>query len=277
MINKLHLFLIVFVLLPFQAHAGKDNPWDMKLPFKNATINYTLSGMENGTETLYIADHGKKTAKYHSATMNMMGMTKKTENIEIMDPDWIYTFDLVEKTGVKAVNPQKYMIEEYNKLSKAEKKQVHKNSEEMASGPMMMGMNAKVEKKAKVLLGQECDKVTFMGTTVYTIPESGIALLTESKMMGLNIRSEATEIKKGAPPKKVFKHPEGIEAVMDPEADAMARSMAKQTMDMLKDPEASKKMSEGGGMPLAPQQDMSPEEQQEMEQAMEALKNIFGN
>jgi len=278
MLKRILVLLVAALVLPSISFAGSDNPWDKKLPFKKATINYVLSGLENGTETLYIKDYGRTTAKYHKGTMKMMGMTTMSETIEFIDPEWIYTFDLTENTGTKSVNPEKYMIEEYNKLSKSEQKQVIKNSEAMATGPMMEGLNAKVEKNAKKIMGYDCDKMTMMGSTIYTIHETPIALLTESNMMGMVIKIEATDIKKGSPPKNVFKHPESITPEMDPQADAMARSMAKQTMDMLKDPEAMKKASSSKPMQQSPnQQQISPEEQQQMEKAMEALKGIFGN
>ncbi len=275
---KKAIVLLLAMLLPVFANAGEKNPWDIKLPFKKATINYAISGMENGTETLYIKAYGKETAKYHKTTMNMMGMTKTNESVEFMDPDWIYIYDLQEQTGTKAVNPQKYMIEEYNKLSSAEKEQVIKNSKALASGPMFGGISSEIEENAINILGYSCDKMTIMGTTVYTIHEVGLPLKTESNMMGMKMLVEATNIEEKAPPKKYFKHPEGITPVMDPEADAMARSMAKETITMLKDPEATQKASENRPMMRPPaQQDMTPEEQQQMEQAMEALKNIFGN
>ena len=270
--------MLVLLFLPMIAHGKSDNPWEKKLPFGGATITYALSGSENGSEILYIRDGGRLTAKYHKGTMKILGMAQQTETLQITDPDWIYTFDLMKKTGTKKTNPQKYMIEEYNKLSNKEKQQVKKNGEDMATGPMMAGMNVTVVKKAKKILGYECDSAEVMGSTVYTIHDSPIALLSETNMMGMKIRIEATDIDTGTPAKKFFKHPEGITPVMDKESDAMARSMAKQTMDMLKDPEGVQK----AGTNSAPaarqknQEEISPEEQQEMEEAMEMLKGIFG-
>ena len=152
----------------------------------------------------------------------------------------------------------------------------------MGSGAMFVGIHAEVEKNAAQILGYDCDKMTFMGTTVYAIHDVGLPLKTEANMMGMQMVMEATKINKGSSPKKYFSHPPGITPVMDPQADAMARSMAQQTMNMLKDPEAAKNAS--GNRPMMgnpnqqPQQpQMTPEEQQQMEQAMEALKNIFGN
>ena len=275
--KKCLLFLVV-CLVPALSCAASENPWESKLPFKTATIEYSISGMEKGGETVYIRDYGRETATYRSSVMSMMGMNQVTETIEFMDPDWVYSFDVKEGTGTKVANPQKYMIEEYNKLSKAEKDQVVKNSEEMSGGPLFGGMSADVEKNAAVILGYNCDRVSFMGATVYTIPKTGVALKTESNMMGMKMLIEATKIDEGSAPDKFFKHPEGITPVMDPEADAMARTMARETMTMLKDPDAAEKSQNSPMMlPGMQQQDMTPEERQQMEEAMEMLKGVFGN
>jgi len=46
-------FMLGILLISVSASAS-DNPWEMTLPFKSATIKYELSGMETGNETLYI-------------------------------------------------------------------------------------------------------------------------------------------------------------------------------------------------------------------------------
>lgn len=269
--------LIMFLLIPALLNAKENNPWDRKLPFKRVTIEYTLSGVEKGSETLYIRDYGKETVRYHKTTTTMMGMTMINETITITDPDWVYTFDLNEKSGTKAVNPQKYMIEEYNKLSREEKNQLLKNSEELGTS-MSGNSGGEVEKNAEKILGYSCDKMTVMGATVYTIHDTDIALKTESNMMGMAIKMEATKIDKGSVSKKIFQHPKGITPILDSQSDALARAMAKQMMATLKDPEAAQKAADNKPAAQDPkQEDMTPEEQQQLEKAMEALKGIFGS
>lgn len=271
--KKIVSFLLMMILLvPVLVSSGDDNPWDKTLPFKEATIKYSLSGVEKGTETLYIRKNGEETAKFHKTTTTMMGMTMANETIEVTDADWVHTFNMIEKTGAKVANPQKYMIEEYDKLSQKEKEQVLKNSKEFG-----VSMGGQVEKNAVKILGFDCDMATAMGTTIYSIHDTGIPLKTESNVMGMTIIVEATNIDEGAVSQKFFDHPKGITPVLNLESDAMARSMAKQTMDMLKDPEASKKTTSLPASQNFNQQEMTPEEQEQMEKAMEALKGIFGN
>ncbi len=267
------LFLLALVLL--LPSGSLANPWEMKLPFAEATITYELSGMETGEEVLYIKDHGLRTATYRTTSTSMFGMTMKNRTVEITDPDWVYTFDLQEQTGTKSINPQKLMVEEFSKLSDEERKKVEKNAETMGTS-MMQGMQGTVEPKAREILGYPCDKTTMMGVTVYSIHGSSIPLLTDSNMMGISMKSTATSISEDPVDEKHFRFPDGIEPQPDPEADRMAQIMAEQTLAMLKDPEAFKKENKSL---LGPQDqgDISPEDQQQMEEAMNALKGLFGN
>jgi len=278
--GKLGLSIALVFLMPIMAVAGSSNPWERKLPFKAATIQYTLSGMETGSETLYIRNQGKETATYKNSKMSMMGTTTASETVQIESPDWVYDFDLTTRTGTKMVNPQKYIIEEYQRLSASEKRQVEENLKQIGL-PMSMAMGGKIEQKVTKILGYDCDRVQMMGTTVYSIHETGIPLQMESNMMGMNIRKEATSVNEGAVDAKYFALPVGIEAVADPQGDAMARSMAQQTIATLKSPDGAKKMQEQSPinlmMPQGDGQQMSPEEKQAMEQAMEMMKGIMGN
>lgn len=266
----LFVLLAVILLIPVGALA---NPWEKKLPFKEATINYELSGMETGQEVLYVKEHGKRTAEYRTTSTSMFGMTMKNKTVEITTPDWVYSFDLQERSGTRSINPQKLMIEEFDKLSAADKKKVEKNAQEMGM-TMMQGMQGSVEQKAQEILGYPCDRATMLGVTVYSIHGTSVPLLTESNMMGISIKSAATSISEGGVDEQYFQFPEGIEPQSDPEADRMAGVMAEQTIAMLKDPETFKKENQGR---MSPQGDISPEDQQKMEEAMNTLKGLFGN
>lgn len=272
-------FLLVFVILmvlPVGVFAGDKSPWEAKLPFEAASIQYTISGMENGTEVTYIRDYGKEVASYHTAKTSMMGMVMVNETVDITTPDWVYRFDLTNQTGTQQVNPEKYMIEEYQKLSKAEQKQVRENGEKMG-GSVAEGFGGNVQQNAEKILGYSCDRAEMMGTIVYSIHGTGIPLRMESNMMGMNMKIEATSVDVGKVADKFFQLPEGIEPSLDPQSDAIARSMAKETIDMLKDPKGAEKMQkkamEGG---MQSNKEMTPEQQEQMEQAMEMLKGMFG-
>lgn len=272
--------ILVFALLllsgtPVYVSAGNTSPWETRLPFENVTIQYTITGMENGTERVYIRDFGRESATYHTTNTTMMGMTIVNETVDIDTPDWIYRFDITHGTGTKSVNPEKYMIQEYAILSSVDKKQLTKNAGQLG-GSFAEGLGAVVEQNVKTILGYSCDRAEVMGSVVYTIHSTGLPLLVESSMMGMTMKMEAISVETGMVADAYFQFPQGIEARVDPESDTMAREMAKRTVAMLTDPEAAKKPM---GMPMIQpggQEQMTPEERQQMQQAMEMMKEMFG-
>ncbi|MBU1137669.1 MAG: hypothetical protein KKA76_01705, partial [Proteobacteria bacterium] len=150
--RKCLIAVMLVFLMPLGAFAGNKSPWEMELPFKSATIHYTIRGIENGSEVKYIRDYGREVATYHTTKTSMMGMTMVTETVDIDTPDWQYHFDLSQRTGTKSVNPQKYMIEEYNKLSKAERKQLEENAEKMGKS-VTDGFGGTIQQNAEKILG----------------------------------------------------------------------------------------------------------------------------
>ncbi len=272
-------FLFGFMMLLFvstNALAAEESPWEKKLPFKHATIQYTISGMENGNEVLYVRDYGREEARYHTTKTSMMGMTMVNQTVDITTPDWVYSYDLTNHEGTKNVNPEKYMIAEYNKLTKAEKKEVNKNAEEMGVS-VMKGFGGQVQQNAKKIHGYSCDRAEMMGTVTYSIHGTGIPLLMESNMMGINMKIEATSVDKGKVDEKFFQHPQGIEAVLDPQSDAIAQSMARETIAMLKNPDGAEKLQKKAMEERMGEQDqLTPEQQNQAEQAMQMLQGLFG-
>jgi len=273
MSKKLLLLFMMLLLFPASAPAGEESPWEARLPFESATIHYTISGTEDGSEILYIRKYGREVATYHTTKTSMLGIVIVNETVAIDNSDWLYHFDLTEKTGTKSVNPEKYMIEEYNKLSEEEQKLVVKNGEKMGVA-MAEGFGGAVQQNVEIIHGYSCDRAEMMGTVAYSIHGSGIPLLVENNMMGLIMKIEATSIDVGEVADKYFQFPEGIEAHFDSGSDAVAREMAKQTIASLKDSESL----ENRRLPIlkAQQPQMTPEEQEQMQQAMELLKGMFG-
>jgi len=288
--NKQWLLPVSMILLLFACPAWSEElPWEKKLPFKEATIHYELTGMEQGKETLYIRDHGRRQAKQHQGTATVMGTTKKTETVQLTDPDWVYMYDLVEKKGSKTTNPNKLYQAEYNKLTGEEKKNFEKNAKEM--GANMMGQfGGSVKQKGGKILGYDCDIVTVGGiSTVYTLHDTGIPLRAEASVMGMNNATSATKIDTSTGgPDSAFAPPAGIVATLDQDMETMMASMIKDTVDTLKKPDGAKQMQQAGpmgmmggaGMQKMMQKEMqdegmSPQEQQEMMRQMnEAMQQM---
>ena len=264
---------------------GADLPWEMKLPFKEATIHYALSGSQQGQETLYIKDAGRLRAKYHKASATMMGVTTSNDTVEFIDPDWIYTYDLAAKTGAKTTNPAKVYQAEYNKLSATEKKNFEKNAQEFGAG-MMSQFGGSVSRSSGQVLGYDCEVITVNNgmSTVYQLRGSDLPLRTDVSVMGMQNSTVATKVDTAtAIPATAFTHPAGITAVQDAQADAMMISTIQGMVQSLKEPDGAKTMQQGGAaamMQPAMQQAMeedglSKEEQQEMmRQMQEAMQQM---
>lgn len=277
--KKCHVLVVSLLLLVLSSLAwGENLPWEMQLPFKEAIIQYDLMGNQQGKEVLYINDYGKLRAKHHASTTTVMGTANKTETIEIIDPDWIYSYNLIEKKGEKTTNPRKFYQAEYNKLTAEEKRNFEKNSKELGAG--MVGKHGgSVKQNAEKILGYDCDVTTIGGmSTVYLLHGSDIPLRTEVSMMGMKSSTLATKVDtSGGGPASAFAPPPGISATLNKEMDALIAETVKQSIDTLKRPDGAQKMLQSGpGMGLGSIQKgmeaegMSKEEQQEMMQQMEA-------
>lgn len=294
--NKLRIFFISVTLLLFVFTlplCAKDLPWNMPLPFKKATIHYAVTGNETGSETLFIKNNGQQRATHHDTTMSMMGMTTKTNTIEIVTPDWVTTYDLEERTGNKTTNPAKIFSTEYNKLSKEEKRNVEKNAEELGASLMSMGGTSRPN--AKEILGHACDLTEIAGITkVYTIHATDIMLRSETSVMGMSTTITATSFDtSSAIPDTAFKGPKEIVITHDQEAEAMMTSMIHSIMDKLKQPDGAQQLKNaplspypaGMGVPAQQQvpttnqqgnQPGQEEMMQEVEQGLKMIKGLFG-
>ncbi len=276
MIKNIAIALLL-QLIPMGVLAGSNDLWKINLPFEKATIRYAISGVEEGYEILYIRDFGQRTAKYRTSTMKVMGIEKTTETVEFVDPDWIYTFDLQRRTGTKSANPQSYIYDEFNKLNDHEKQQLVENNNQLNLGPMLGGMSGELEEKVVTMLGYPCDKAQFVGAEVYSIHGTSIPLRTEANIMGMRMIVEAVKIEEEVAPLSYFEHPRGIIPSYDANADNMARSLAKETIAMLKDSESAQVAAMPEEIVEVSQQFPDPAEQQEMEDAIEILKKTFDN
>ena len=225
MIRKLLTTLLVFAI--FAPAFAQTTPFNKPLPFKEATISYKISGTERGTQTVYIKDSGKTIAKHKKTVMKIMGMKQETNSFTLITPEWNYTADLKKRTGSKVTNQQKFMIEEFNKLSAADKAKATANAEKLGVN-LMQGMGGKIQKNAAKIKGYNCDKITIMGVNTYVMSDTNIEMKSNSSMMGIKMNLEVTDIKKGGKfPANAFKLPAGINFVHNKQAEAMSRQMAK--------------------------------------------------
>lgn len=254
------------LLLTAGIAAALESPWEKKLPFKEATIDYTITGTSKGTKTIYVKDYGRTVAEYRNTSMTVFGMTQKENAIDITTPEWEYSIDLVERTGTKMVNPEKYLIEEFQKLSTSDQKKVIKNSEELGMSTVD-AVEGKVLKNETKILGYMCDKTSMMGVTVYTISGTPVPLKLESDMMGMKMNETATSVKKGNVSSSKFNIPSGINIEHDVQADQMSKIQAKNIIQSLLNGELP---AVGQGQYGDEDQErMSPEQMEQMKQMMQ--------
>jgi hypothetical protein len=239
---KIYVLCTLIILVLANHCLAEEMPWETKLPFASGTIRYVIDGMEKGSDTLYIKDYGRLTAKHHTGLVEMMGRKIQSKSLEISDLDWIHTYDFIEGTGVKRTNPIKFMRQAYEQLTDVEKQQVRTNSRKLAIN-LTQGGGGQREEKVGEMFGFPVDRTTMMGLTSYTIHRTSLMLQSSGTLMGMRIDLKATSLEQGTVDAANFAHPQGIEAVFSQQADDMAMMMAQTTMAWLKDPEAAKESS----------------------------------
>jgi len=229
----------------------------------------------SGTKTIYIKDYGRTSAEYSDTSMTMFGMKQLQKQVEITTPDWVYSVDLAHQQGSKQTNPMKYFISEFNQLSKSEQKKVAANTEKFGINSVK-NLNGKVTKNATKILGYSCDKTDVMGTIVYVVSGTDLALKIESNMMGVKHNEIATRLDKKPGPAGKYVPPANIKLRHDPYVDEMMQQQAKNVMQNLlndKPPASATGSGTMGNSPATKQpqnnpNQMSPEQQQQLQQMM---------
>ncbi len=84
---------------------GKKSNFQKRYGVKSGIIEYNLSGVQEGTKTLYFDDWGMKQAEYSRSVISVGGFTKAVNLVNIIDGEYQYTINLDQKTGTKTRNP----------------------------------------------------------------------------------------------------------------------------------------------------------------------------
>ena len=170
---------------------------------KSAIIKYKVSGMNNGTEIVYIDDWGRREAIYKKFATKLMGidiernfMTLITENGK-----WIYNIDLNSRTAIR-MNNTGFKALQGNSGSNMD----------VAIGAMNIG--------TEEILGKVCDvwKKSYPYSMAWMW--KGIALKKEQDVAAMGVVTEATEIQENiAIPEDKLVIPSDVNVkVLDPRA-----------------------------------------------------------
>lgn len=176
-------------------------------PFKTAIVTYEIRGeMQQGRQTLYIGDYGRKTRVERDTTITIMGREKKDSRIEIDDGEYRYRIDLATKTGEKTVSFGKRADAMLKSMTAEQKKALTAAGQEMVKG--FSGSEEMKPVGKGTVAGRECAIYELMG--VRTWQWNKLALKTESRSLG-NMVQEATDVKTDVPiPPEKFTPPRDI-------------------------------------------------------------------
>ncbi len=159
------IFMVLSVHVSFAEKGAEGtnaaNPYVNSYTFDSVLVKYSGKAEHNykseankatyeWTETLYIEDG--------SMARETKGVTpgKEVNNLQIVDPEFAYVVNMVDKQGVKVDNASKYGREEYEKLSPEDKSAFKKHLKEKGVVTLdlpPLGKKVGTEK----ILGYECD------------------------------------------------------------------------------------------------------------------------
>lgn len=183
----------------------------------SAIIQYTMSGMQTGTETLWFDRHGMREAKLTQTTMSVAGMTVKTNSLTIFDNGTTTTVNLDLKTATRMPTPM------YQDLVDATKSQ----GGDMTDLGMAMVKRTGAEKTGEgTVAGKPCEiwEIKSLGSKMWLW--NGIVLRQETNLAGQSMKSEATAVQENVPiPEDKFAIPAGITATQGEDPRELLRKM----------------------------------------------------
>ncbi|MBA5869117.1 MAG: hypothetical protein GDA68_03790 [Nitrospira sp. CR2.1] len=156
-------------------------------------ITYQLAGTQAGTETFSFTEYGNKTRRETHTSMEMMGISQRTDSVILTDGPWMYTLDPDKNQAIKRKNPMFGSFAEQSDLDR------FKTGEDVmkALGGTKMGRDVVLVHGHRY----DCDRwklEQLMTTTCVT--SDGIALWTKSGMANMSMQQTATAIKLGPVP-----------------------------------------------------------------------------
>jgi len=178
MLKKSSLF--VLLSLPLLA----KNPFFTTLPFKEAIIEYNISGNEKGFQTLYVKEYGKYRVYYKNIKKSFLNKKKKKEEYIIETPKWIYNLS-PNKTATKTPNLKYLLYIRYKELSKDEQKRVLENLKLIRHLPIQT-TRFKIAKDFTTINDIPCDLLLQKGKKECYGYEGSLLLKSKIKFLGYN-------------------------------------------------------------------------------------------
>lgn len=171
---------------------------------KSGIVKYKYEGKSTGTKILYFDNWGMIESQLDKMTVEVYGMTQKTNNLIIIDDKDISLINLTTKIGYKNINQELLTLLEFNNkdlISASEKMMLE------AGGKKLENVN---------FLGKNCNVWLINGIKKYTW--KGIPMRIEMNLMGMDIVMSASEIVTDVVvDKSKFEVPSGIKFIEEPE------------------------------------------------------------
>ncbi len=162
---------------------SKKSNFQKRYGVKSGIIEYDLSGIQEGTKTLYFDDWGMRQAEYTRSVISVNGYTKAINLVNIIDGEYQYTINMDQKTGTKTRNP---IIKEMEELK------YEKGFNEFGE-QMILKMGAE-KIGSDSFLGKDCDVYEIKSSNTKLWVWKWIILKSEIKSGRIDIGTTATKI-----------------------------------------------------------------------------------
>ena len=237
-------FLTIFALLLFVIINSTYSFDFKKYEIKSGKVEYKVSGMGEGTQTLYFDDWGTISAEFVSTITKMFGMKVESKTLNILDKYWSYSIDLKEKNGTKIAKKD---IEDLYKSLKEE-------DMEKLGRKIMEDLDAK-QLPNETILGKSCEvwEIPTLSSKVWTYKM--VPLKTEMNIMGKQVIEAVSFEENIAIPKDKLQVPKGIKIT----EEQMTEEQKQQSQEMMK-------MMQGGEFDLQKMQQMIEESNEATEE-----------
>lgn len=185
---------------------------------KSAIVEYTITGSQSGTKTLYFDNWGMRQSEYTNSILEIGKFSKSINILNIIRDDANYIIDLEKNTGTKTKNPIEKLIADLQN-----QKSFREFSEQilLKAGAMRVGQEE--------FLDRDCD--------IYEIKNTGskmwiwkwIPLKTITKLGGAEINSVAKKIEVNVNvPEEKFTLPDNV-TITEVDLDDIENQLRQQT------------------------------------------------
>lgn len=191
-----NFFYLIFASLLFSIYgcsdSGKDTTAEQstgktdftkRYGIKSAIVEYTITGSQSGTKTLYFDNWGMRQAEYTNSVLEIGKFSKSINIVNIVKDDANYIIDLERNTGTKTKNPVNKLIAEL---------QNQKSFGEFGEQILLKSGAMKIGKEE--FLDKDCDIYEIKNTGTKMWIWKWIPLKTITKLGSVEINSVAKKI-----------------------------------------------------------------------------------